>query len=181
MEYLRRIASLNELYVEDLLKCSNILTDFLKATEYERSKMQTNLMLLLMKYGSQKKLMREVKNIKKTLKENENKMRSLVEEMEQIRKNKFLKCPHCDGMGGRMTIKITRDDGVATPHIIRITCPICNGTGTLNVSEGLEDYISLFIRILRNVIRTEQTVYQMIKNIVNSSEDSIKTDDRNGF
>jgi len=168
MEYLGRVISLNESYVEDLLKCSHILTDFLKATEYEKSKMQTKLMLLLMKYESKSNLMREVKNIGKTLKKNEDKMSSLIEEMEQIRRNKFLKCPHCDGMGGRMTIKITRDDWVATPHMVRITCPICNGTGTLTISKDLEDHVGLFIRILRDIVRSERIIRKMIQNIVNS-------------
>lgn len=168
MEYLRRVASLSESYSEDLLDCSNTLNDFLKATEYEKSKMQTQLMLLLMKYKSKSNFMHKVENIEEMLKKNEDKMRLLIEEMEQIRRNKLLKCPHCDGMGGRMTIKITRDDWVLTPHMVRTACPVCNGTGTLTISKDLEDQVGLFIRILRSIMKSERMIRETIRGVVNS-------------
>ena len=159
------MASLSELYAEDLLNFFTILTDYLKVIEYERSGARTNLMLLLMKYSSRNGLMHKIENIKEKLKENENNMKAYIKEMEQIQRDKSLKCPYCNGIGGQTKIKITVDDGVATPHMIMKPCPVCNGTGTLNLSEYL-DRISLFIRISKNILRIEQIIYQMLQNTI---------------
>jgi len=52
--------------------------------------------------------------------------------------------------------------------MIRITCPVYSGTGTLTISKDLEDHVGLLKRILREIMRSGRIIREIIQNIENS-------------
>lgn len=160
-----KFSLLLETYLKILSQYSNLFSDFLDATEYEKKGMKTNLMLILMKYGTKSNLKEEMNRTWKKLNESEGEINKLILDMKQTEEKGNITCPACNGLGGKLTTKYVVDGPIRTPVLSKIPCETCKGEGIINIPEDLKAHLSSYINVAAHFLNLTQSFRQIFQKV----------------